>query len=427
MDPQTTRVDSSDHETERRRTEQTSDIFPKLMNSLDRIEACLKELIRQNQQQESSPQDIDAECSILTTRELAGNPDKSVERLRDILGDEPSIPTRRISVGAPGPDNCHSTVEPDIPLVNAVYIAKTMAREQSDNLEAQTEHPSRSGSAPPWQSNVDPRVQSPSQHRRSPRTLRIPQGQSHDRSYSHIPSVEALPGVETDRRATSTAPGRREARIDDSNIAYYSPDPTVNYMMDGSLPQEGIYNDQLSPHSILNTPAPRTPIMETSTPVRFPGSGLPASVPGDQDPAYTNRRSPSQSRWHRSVSSRHSTHAQPDFSAPATGIPDLMMQTLRVLVLFFRWKYFKIDIRLQDLHTAQLAAIDQQRESIHFMRELNERLERDFHDRRIETQRISENFDQLRDYITRPGPPFIYPGSQAQPFVMAPYLPFRHS
>jgi hypothetical protein len=141
---------------------------------------------------------------------------------------------------------------------------------------------------------------------------------------------EASPAFETDRRAAITAPARREARIGDSTNAYYSPDPTTNYMMDGGFFQEERVGGQLSPHSMLNTPAPRTPISETSTPVRFSGFGPPTSFPGGQDFAYT----PPQSRWHRSVPSRHS-HVQPEFSTPATGIPnDLMMQTLRVLPFF---------------------------------------------------------------------------------------------
>lgn len=83
------------------------------------------------------------------------------------------------------------------------------------------------------------------------------------------------------------------------------------------------------------------------------------------------------------------------------------------------------DACLQDIHSAQLIAIEQQHENMRYMRALNEWLERDARERRTEIRGMAENFHELRDYLYQlgSGP---YPG--LQPFnIMAPNPSLPHS
>lgn len=56
-------------------------------------------------------------------------------------------------------------------------------------------------------------------------------------------------------------------------------------------------------------------------------------------------------------------------------------------------------IYLQEIRLAQLSAVDQQRELMGYMKNLNEWLERDVHDRQSELRGIVARIDQLRDDI----------------------------
>ena len=71
----------------------------------------------------------------------------------------------------------------------------------------------------------------------------------------------------------------------------------------------------------------------------------------------------------------------------------------------------------QDIHSAQLEAVEQQHENMRYIRALNECLGRDVRDRQTEIQGIAESFNQLRDYFYQLGlgsgqidPSLTYPG-----------------
>ena len=331
------------------RTASVNDTFANLVNSLDHIEESLKVLIHQYQQKDESYQAIGNPVSLI--HESAINSNNSLDRLRDILGDEHSVLALRNFGNSPDQSHPDIHTPPALsrgPLVNVPCSVERMAREVNDDFQPSIERLFMPGPAAP-PSDFGSRFPNPSHRQPASCIFYNPQeGPSNDRQprASHVSPVEPVllsfceaaqgPGLERDDIGSRTSAGASLPPI-----AYYSPDLNANVMLESlTLQGEGEVDTPLSPHSILNTPVPRVPVRvrETSTPVSVSGcillsTNFPAASDHgnlrqtDLDSPADAAQKPPLDHSQAQAASRHSTIV-PEFPAPST--IDSMVQILRV-------------------------------------------------------------------------------------------------